>query len=251
MSKVQTCFLLILSVVWAAVASPATQAQNAEPGRSLRGLLVPRAEATLSSQISAVIADIPVRAGERFKRGDTLVRFDCAIQRGQLKKSEAELNAAKRSLEVKRELAKLASVSGLELELAEAEAAKAEADVAIAQAVVTLCVVKAPYDGRVTELKARSHESAQAGQKLMDILDDGILEIEVIVPSRWLEWLRPGAPFALKIDETGKSYSGQVSKLGSRVDPVSQSVKIYGTLKNSASELLAGMSGEVAFQGRP
>lgn len=234
-----------------ATAFPGAVAAESGPLRSLRALLVPRSEAALSTQINAIIAEIPVRPGERFKKGDVLVRFDCRVQQGQLRKADAELAGARKTLEVKRQLAKLRSVSELDVGLAEAEAAKAEADVSVARAVLSLCVLNAPFDGRVVELQAHAHESYQAGQKLMDILDDGSLEIEVIVPSRWLAWLKPGTAVTIRIDETGKSYDAKLSKLGARVDPVSQSVKVYASLTKPAAELLAGMSGEASFPDQP
>ncbi|MBS0600407.1 MAG: efflux RND transporter periplasmic adaptor subunit, partial [Proteobacteria bacterium] len=39
-----------------------------------------------------------------------------------------------------------------------------------------------------------------------------------------------------------------LDRLGARVDPVSQSIKIYGRLLAAAPELLAGMSGKVVLQ---
>ncbi|MGE5503338.1 MAG: efflux RND transporter periplasmic adaptor subunit [Actinomycetota bacterium] len=217
--------------------------------RPLRGLLVPRAETALSSQVNAVIAEMPLRPGQSFRKGDLLVRFDCSVQEGQRRKAEAELDGADKTLAVKTELKRLNSVSELELGLARAEVAKARADMEMANAVLRQCTVKAPFDGRVVEVKAHAHEAYQAGQKLMDLVDDG-LEIEVIVPSRFLEWLKPGSALAIRVDETGRSYDGAVAKLGARVDPVSQSVKVYGALKTRAPELLAGMSGEVSFPDR-
>lgn len=220
-------------------------------GPHLRGLLAPRSESSLSAQLNAIIAEIPVRAGDRFRKGDVLVRFDCAIQKAQLQKAQADLNGARKTLSVKRELAKLSSVSDLELAVAEADAGKAEAEVAMAAAVAAYCLLRAPFDGRVVELKAHAHEGYSAGQKLMDIIEDGEIEVEVIVPSRWMEWLKPGAPFSLRLDETGKTYAAQVTKLGARVDAVSQSIKVYGIVKDKEPELVPGMSGEVLFPRAP
>ncbi|MBF0270119.1 MAG: efflux RND transporter periplasmic adaptor subunit [Alphaproteobacteria bacterium] len=213
----------------------------------IRALLVPRNESALSVQIAAIIAEMPVRPGERFKKGDELVRFDCSMQKAEQQKAQAEAVGARKTLAVKRELVKLNSISQLEVALAEADAAKAEAQVALASAVIAQCLLKAPYDGRVVEVRARAHESTQPGQKLMEIVEESDPEIEAIVPSRWLEWLKPGAGFTIKIEETGKSYAAQVTKLGARVDAVSQSVKIYGGLKARAAELMPGMSGEAVF----
>jgi membrane fusion protein (multidrug efflux system) len=223
----------------------AAQAVDAAP--RIRALLVPRNESALSVQIAALIAEIPVRPGEPFKKGDVLARFDCSVQKAELQKAQAEAQGARKTLGVKRELVKHNSIGQIDLAVAETEAAKSEAQVALTSAIVNQCILKAPFDGRVVEIKARAFESTQPGQKLMEVIEEAEPEIEAIVPSRWLEWLKSGSAFTVKIEETGKIYGAKVTKIGARVDAVSQSVKIYGGLTVKTSDLMPGMSGEASF----
>jgi hypothetical protein len=66
-------------------------------------------------------------------------------------------------------------------------------------------------------------------------------------PSRWLSWLKSGASFQVSIDDTGKTYPGKVTRLGGRVDPASQSLKVMGEITADAPELMAGMSGRLTM----
>ena len=91
----------------------------------------------------------------------------------------------------------------------------------------------------------------QPGQALLEILDDSTLELEFIVPSRWLSWVRSGSAFQVSIDETGKSYPAKVQRIGARVDPVSQSVKLTAVIDGRFNELVAGMSGKVLMAPPP
>jgi membrane fusion protein (multidrug efflux system) len=65
------------------------------------------------------------------------------------------------------------------------------------------------------------------------------------VPSVWLRWLRTGRTFQVQIDETQKTYTARLSRVGARVDPVSQSVKVAAAIQSKSPELMAGMSGKV------
>ncbi|CAK0764628.1 hypothetical protein WCLP8_3730004 [uncultured Gammaproteobacteria bacterium] len=56
----------------------------------------------------------------------------------------------------------------------------------------------------MVEQKAREHQYVQAGQPLLEILDDSVLEVEFIAPSSWLAWLKAGASFKVTVEETGK-----------------------------------------------
>lgn len=72
--------------------------------------------------------------------------------------------------------------------------------------------------------------------------------MELIAPSHWLTWLKPETRFKVKIEETGKVYAAKVVRLGGRVDPVSQSIKVIGRITENAPELIPGMSGPVDFE---
>jgi len=139
----------------------------------------------------------------------------------------------------------LGSGGALEADVATAEAAKAQARLQSALVVLSKCAIAAPFPGRIVEQKVREHQYVQAGQAMLEILDDSALEVEFIAPSRWLAWLKPGTPFQLQVDETGHTYPAKVSRLGAKVDPVSRSVKITGEIGGGVAELMAGMSGRI------
>jgi membrane fusion protein (multidrug efflux system) len=231
-----------LSVIpTAAEAAPTVRA------REIRAQLTPRRYTTVSAEVGARVSDIHVSEGGYFKKGQTLVSFDCSMQRAQLNKSEADLAAATQTYAANKRLAELNSVGQIELDTSAAARSKAAADVEMSRTLIRKCSIAAPYSGRVAEQRAREQQFVQAGQPLLEILDDSALELEYLVPSRWLVWLKPGARFFVKIDETGKTYPATVVRTGARIDPVSQSIKIKGQVAGRYPELLAGMSGVVSF----
>lgn len=229
-----------------AVPTPADAAPAAR-AREIRAQLTPRRYTTVSSEIGARISHIHVTEGGAFKKGQALASLDCSLQEAQLRKSQADLASAEKTYAANKRLAELNSVGQVELDTSAAARSKAAADVDMSKAVLQKCVIRAPYNGRVAEQRAREQQYAQAGQPLLEILDDSALELEFLVPSKWLTWLKPGARFFVKIDETGKTYPATVVRTGARIDPVSQSIKIKGQVAGRYPELLAGMSGVVSF----
>ena len=212
----------------------------------VRALLVPAVESTLSSRMAGRITKISVREGERFKKGGALISFDCEIQGNYLKKSQAKLLAAEKTHQSNLLLKDYQSIGDLEIELSAAEVKITKADVAVIKSKLKRCQINAPFDGRVIELMAHAHESVSEHQPLIAILDDHKLEVQLYIPSWWLSWLKGGEKFSIKIDETGKTYSASVIRLGARVDAASQSIEITAIIAGENHELLAGMSG-VAF----
>jgi RND family efflux transporter MFP subunit len=214
----------------------------------IRVLLKPYIESTLSSEITGKIKYIGVSESDRFERNKRLLEFNCSVQKAQLKKAAAQLLSARKKLEANQRLQEYKSVSKLEVEVAAAEVEKARAEQAIVQARLKMCVIDAPFDGRVVELMVNPHETVTQGQELIKILEDSRLKLELFVPSHWLSWLKQGMSFSVHIDETGKTYPAMVTALGAKVDPVSHSIEVTARIEGRPAELLAGMSGTAHFQ---
>ena len=213
--------------------------------QDIRAQLMPRRYTTIAAEIGAKVSGIPVGEGGAFRAGQVLVQFDCSLQRAQLEKADAELEGAEQTLKSNLRLEQLNSVGQLELDLSKSAANKARAEVGANKAVLAKCQVAAPFAGRVAEQKVREQQFVQPGQALLDILDDSVLELEFLVPSVWLRWLKVGGGFDVQIDETRKTYPVKFTRIGARVDPVSQSVKVAAAIHGRFPELMAGMSGKV------
>jgi RND family efflux transporter MFP subunit len=211
--------------------------------RDIRVQVVPRVSATIGAPMAGRLSEFPLRDGDRFDQGQVLARFNCAEQEGSLAHAKAVLEEKRQVLSTNSQLRNLGTSSGLEYRVAVAQVAEATADVQTATAVVDNCVVHAPFAGRVSGVSAHPQEFVSVGAPLLDILDDSSLELELIVPSRWLVWLQPGTNFTVAVDETGKSYHASITRLSGKVDAVSQSIKAYARLTDPAPDLLAGMSG--------
>ncbi|MGC2857216.1 efflux RND transporter periplasmic adaptor subunit [Novispirillum sp. DQ9] len=224
-------------------------AQSAEPVAPLeaRVLISPQREATLSSDLAGRIAAMPVKDGARFAKGDVLVQFACDLHEATLAEERAGDEAARATLANRKELAALRSTGELDVALAAAEAKRSAARVALQRGMVERCTVRAPYDGRVVERLVQPHETVSAGTPVLSILDDSALELEMVVPSSWLRWLRQGAALSVMVDETGTTHPAVVSSIGARIDAVSQVVAVKGAFEKRPEGLLAGMSGTAVF----
>lgn len=232
----------------ASASGPARAAQQVRPvleRQDIRAQLMPRRYTTIAAEIGAKVSAIPVSEGGAFKAGQVLASFDCSLQKAQLDKALAELEAATQTLQANLRLEQLNSVGQLELDLSKSAVNKANAEVGANKAVLAKCQVTAPFAGRVAEQKVREQQYVQPGQPLLDILDDSALELEFLVPSVWLRWLRVGSAFEVQIDETRKTYPARFTRIAARVDPVSQSVKVAAAIHGRFPELMAGMSGKV------
>ena len=192
---------------------------------------------------------LAVTEGGAFKKDQLLVQFDCSLQQAQLNKAHAGQNAADKTWRANQRLAQLNSVGKVELETSQAEVQKAAAEVAASKALLDKCRVTAPRGPRGRAEDPRTAVRA-AGPALLDIIDDTALELEFLVPSRWLVWLAGrGVPGAHRRNR--QDLSRQVQWLAARVDPVSQSIKVNAGIDGHFDDLIAGMSGQVLMEPPP
>ena len=212
-----------------------------------RALVVASQEAVLSSELAARIENIAVKEMQRFQKGDLLIQFDCSLYEAQKDVVSANANGALIKLKSDEQMLQMRSIGKYELELSISEYEKAKSELRIAELNVERCQIKAPFDGAVEEVVVNTFETIQPQVELMKIIQTDILELEMVVSSEWISWLKIGHSIKVYIDEIQKEFNASVSGIGANVDPVSQTIQLKGTITNASPALLPGMSGRVVF----
>lgn len=237
------------------VASPAprgaaaTQSrEGAEDPNAIRVLLSPELETTLVAQMVGRISSLPVQLGGKVARGKVLVAFDCSEANARLGMAQAEFVSAKETFDAKSGLRKLEAAGDTEVALAAAAVDRAKAAIALSRAQLAQCAVSAPFAGRIAKIHVKPYQGVNIGAPLVDLISDGPLKLRLNVPSRWLREIRPGTPFEVAINETGRSYPARVTLVNARVDAVAQTIELEARMDRAEPELLAGMSGIARFQ---
>ncbi|MBL8471746.1 MAG: efflux RND transporter periplasmic adaptor subunit [Rhodocyclaceae bacterium] len=233
----------------AAAQTPAAVAANPSQDKDgrMRVQLSAVRQTLLSAEVAARIASLPLKEGDAFKAGQVIAAFDCALFRAQLAKAAASAESARQTLKVNRRLAELGSISTLEVDQALGKLKESEAETAAMSVTVSKCTITAPYAGRIAKLHVEPFQFVQPGKPLAEILDSQNLEVKLIVPSKWLAWLSKDTRFDIHVDELNRDFKARVTRLGARIDPVSQSVALAGEVDGTHAELLSGMSGWASF----
>lgn len=232
-------------------ASPAARLESVLPpvanapkaGESIRVLLTPERETTLSSPVAARIKQLNVSLGAAFSAGQLLASFDCDEPVARMNMAKAELGGAVETHEAKVRMQGLEQASDVEVALAASAVDKARAQAELYQSQIKQCSVTAPWAGRVSKVHVRNYMGVTPGQPLVDLVKSGPLKLRLNVPSRVLASVKVGQLFNVSIDETGKAYQARVAAINSRVDPVSQTIELEADMTKLYSDLLPGMSG--------
>ena len=232
------------------LASPQSSA-SALPANSPIGVQVTaRTTAMISAPMSGQLIEFPANDGDSIKEGQVIARFNCAQQEATQGRAKAELVKRQDILNTQKSLRALNAYSKADFVTAANDVEVAKADLALTQTAVDSCQVKAPFGGRVANVPVRNYQFVQVGTPLLDLVNDQDLELEFIVPSIWLTWLKIGTDARVQVTETGLNYDSRITRISGKVDAASQTIKIYGHIGGGdLSTLLPGMSGVAHFAG--
>lgn len=224
------------------------------------GTVVSDERVEIGSRLTAFVGDIPVREGDRVKKGQVLVRLenkdqDAAIRQAQAGKdaAHASLQEAQRSLADANEMIRFGGISlaaqrkaQLEYDSAQQAALAAESQFDAARSQLRYSTIVSPVDGIVAARNARVGDLAVPGVSLLVVESDSALMFETSVAESRRNAITLDAPVDVEIDATGKRYSGFVSRRVDSGDPASRSYPVKIRL-NDSEELAAGMFGRATF----
>lgn len=221
--------------------------QPEQPSLSVEAVLVPRQVTVISSSQDGRIADVLVGHGDTFKKGDLLIAYDCADLEAEADIVRMQQDLTKRKVEGSDKLFKLDIISDLDRIGAQVEDKQAMAKAKLYEARLKDCQIRASFDGRVTNRLANAGEYTRTDRVLLEVASNEPLQVEFLVPSKWLRWVNTGAPVNITIGETEKTYTAKIQRIHGEVDPVSQSIQMMATLDPYTDPLLPGMSGQAVI----
>src|SRR5689334_2724971 len=177
-------------------------------------------QATLSSRIQGTIDRVLVLEGTLVKKGQTLVELDNRDLQAELTRAVAEVENAQAHLSRMKALYAEQAVSKQEMENATRTFKVSEANQRSVLAQLSYTIVKAPFDGVITEKKVEAGELASPGQTLLKMEDSNHLRLEATVAESDLKAIGLGNRIPVMIDALpGQSLSGTVSQILPAGDP--------------------------------
>jgi membrane fusion protein (multidrug efflux system) len=204
-------------------------------------------EITFSSETTASVDKINVKEGDIFHEGDTLLELDCRAQKADLDKANAQLTGTNIALKSAQKLSSYNSISEYELTQASSQNLMADAEAKKLLAIVSKCVIKAPFNGAVSNLMVHALETVKPGDPMLKILNTENLDFATQIPSSWLTWLHVGSDFTVHVNEINKDIKVKVARINPEIDSISQTVKVIGNLTSPDNALRPGMSGQATF----
>lgn len=109
-------------------------------------------------------------------------------------------------------------------------------------------VIYAPFDGVLTEAPVTKGTLIRQGQKLGEFIDTSVYEVELAIAKNFSDLLKIGEAVELSVPQRTKTYTGTVSRINGRIDPATQTIKVFVEVKGE--DLKEGMYLEALLEAR-
>ncbi|TCV95997.1 RND family efflux transporter MFP subunit [Luteibacter rhizovicinus] len=270
-------------------ATAVSPASNPDAGAVLQatGYVTARRQATVSAQITGTLTEVLIEEGDRVHKGQILARLEdnatrasldayrasAAASHAQVAQAQAQLDQALRDADrqdalvgrglVSKQIAEQArtqaSTLRAQLNTARRQADSAEAQVAVANVNLDYTIVRAPFDGVITDKAAQVGEivsplSAGGGftrTGVGTIVDMDSLEVDVDVNEAYIGRVKADMPAEAVLDAYPDwKIPAHVIAIVPAADRGKATVKVRVALENKDGRIVPDMGARVSFLER-
>jgi membrane fusion protein (multidrug efflux system) len=224
---------------------------------TLTGILAADQRSEVTADTQGKVISVLVERGQRVKMGQPVVQLDVRNAALSAREAQANLEAARAQKQLAEEECKRTQVlldkgaitrSEYDRQATQCTATLQQVSAAQARAeLITKSVsdglVRAPFDGQVTEKSVAPGEWVAPGRTLFTLVDDDPLKIELSVPEAHVPEIQKGQPVDLTtVARPDKHYAATITRVGGEIGK-SRALIVEATLAPQ-TDLVPGMFAE-------
>jgi RND family efflux transporter MFP subunit len=232
-------------------------------GPVVTGSIQPERKADLRAEVSAVVLQVLKENGDVVRRGDVLVRMDQTAIRDNLNSAQDNTRNATQSLDqAERNLQRLKTLraSGMTslqaLDDAEvrrngatSELSASNSRAVMARQQLERTVVRAPFDGVVSERKVSAGDTASIGKELLKVIDPTSMRFAGRVSADKVSMVSIGQAVSFRINGyAGQEFRGKVTRVDPSANDVTRQVEVLVSFSDAKQPRVSGLYAEGAIE---
>lgn len=213
------------------------------------GTLKANEAVTLSATVTDIIRAVHFADGQRVKAGDLLVEITDDEEHALLQEAKTAASEAQRQYERVKSLAKTNLATASLLDERRQAYDSAQAKLSATQSRLKDRIIIAPFDGVVGLRNISAGTLVTPGTTLTTLDDDSIMKLDISIPALYLDAVQTGLSITARTREReGAEFTGTVTAIDSRIDPLTRSVTVRALVANPERLLKPGMLMSVKLQ---
>lgn len=206
------------------------------------GSLAANESVTVRPEIPGRIATIHFREGQRVRAGERLLSLEADEYRARLAQSVAEADLARLNFQRAEDLYRQKAGSRQDFDSATAKLKAAEATRELDQVRLAKTEIAAPFTGVLGLRRVSPGDYVEAGDALVTLVNDDPVKLDLRLPERYANSVRPGHRVALRVDALPqREFTGEVYAVDPALDPATRTLVVRAKVPNGEGLLRPGM----------
>lgn len=231
--------------------------------RVFSGISKSEQQSSLSFKIAGTVDSIPIKIGDRLKKGDLIARLDAAtyeLKAEQSRASLAQAKAAERNanstFQRTKGLYENNNASKTDMDSARANAESAQAQVRASEKALQLALLNVSYtnlrateDCAIASTNIEINENVNSGSPVATVDCGNTIEVTVSVPESLIAEISNGQNVQVNFDAIpNKSFTGKVDEVGISATGNGSTFPITVLIDDEHPEIRSGLAAEVTMQ---
>lgn len=235
--------------------------------RKLPGTVKAADQVDLAFQVAGTLIDLPVKEGQRVKKGDLVARLDTRDfisnlnnAKGVVAKANASVEYANAEYQRYRNIKatdtgavsdSMVSLKQTSLKVSKADLQSAQAGLAIAQDQLDYTSLRAPFSGIVARKYVDNFQELKAKQAVVSIQNISDIDITIDVPEMMMTPIRQNKPkmFAEFVADSSRRFALKLKEAALQSDPQTQTYRVVFSMPApSGIRILSGMTATVSIE---
>ena len=202
---------------------------------SIQGNIETTQDILINTEMSGMIQDVAVSAGNMVKEGSVLLRMDAAILSANIQELESQLEFAEYMLEQQNKLFEQNLGSEFDQRSAKNQVNSLEAKLNTLEIQRSKMVVRAPFDGTIDQVYAKKGQLAGPQMPLMRLVNMAKTEVVASVSEKHFKSIKKGTSLTVNFPNYKLNpISTIISSVGSYIEPTNRTFSIRANVNNNA-----------------
>lgn len=196
----------------------------------------------LHPEAAGRVTEILFAAGDRVTEGQPLLRLDAEAEELAVELAQVRIENAEQQLARYERAAPSGAVSSSEVDRARTDLEAARIELAQAELALRYRTLRAPFAGVVGIPEVDRGDRITESTVIAPLDDRTPLFVDFEVPEAFSYGVREGGELTLTTwARPGDAFTGEVTAMGSRIDPLRRTLQVRATVANEADLLRPGM----------
>lgn len=210
------------------------------PGIDAVGTVAASQGVDVAVEAGGIVKQIQFKANDKVAADQLLVQIDDAVERAGLLSAQSTVAVNQDALDRAKTLLNRNVNTVADLQSAQNKLDLAEGELAKLHATLDQKAVKAPFAGTIGIPKIDVGQYLQVGTVVATLQNLDLMKVNFTVPEQQLGALSIGQTAKFGLTEDKLDYTGKISGIDPKIDPMSRLVSVQALVDNSKGELRPG-----------